>query len=487
MEAQPVAQHRVVANSVDRRDHHVGSQHPVALQVHRRHRLRPPPPLASVHHHLVVQQALVLSGGGQRHRRDAGQVLAQAQPQLAGQRRAEREHDGGDGPLAKVRLHDVDGQREVRVGVVVPVLGEDGGEGRRQRESQRAARTHTHTHTHTPRRHTYAATASTPHSICAIADMMRPTRVISMQCSCGSTHSSAACSTAPSPTRNGSRMSMACEYTVGATYCAGAPPAPAPIPTPPAAAPGAWLPGSSPPSGSTASVSPCRVRMSMTQWRKIMSVDSVCSLNHTMPHRDTVASVAYLWRARARRKTAGRHQRVVSTRPTTRKRRQRPRPHERTRRDTQPPRAALPRDTCTGSVLEALDLEHDADVGGDGKALARRQRQQPVVVEHAVQVLGPFRVHITVEHDPLPPRRLATHVVQHLAQHTREHAVRPLQRRAVQHAVPGTNNAATCPTPGHTPHQGRCRTTATTAEATRYAAACVGVRTAPPWTETWGR
>lgn len=59
-------------------------------------------------------------------------------------------------------------------------------------------------------------------------------------------------------------------------------------------------------------------------------------------------------------------------------------------------------------------LEHDADVVRDLQPFTAGQGKNFVVVEHAVEVLGPVRVDISVEDDPVPPRLFAAFVRQHL-------------------------------------------------------------------------
>jgi hypothetical protein len=77
-------------------------------------------------------------------------------------------------------------------------------------------------------------------------------------------------------------------------------------------------------------------------------------------------------------------------------------------------------------MVEIRHLEHDAHVARDGQPLTVGQREQLVHVQHAVQVLHPFRVHVAVEDNPLALIQLSTDIVNNLAQDVREQAVRPL-------------------------------------------------------------
>jgi hypothetical protein len=73
-----------------------------------------------------------------------------------------------------------------------------------------------------------------------------------------------------------------------------------------------------------------------------------------------------------------------------------------------------PKDGPRSGRLEGRYLHEDADVVGDLQPLATGQREQTVVVEHRVEVLGPLGVHVAVEHQPVHAVTLATHVRQHL-------------------------------------------------------------------------
>jgi len=106
-------------------------------------------------------------------------------------------------------------------------------------------------------------------------------------------------------------------------------------------------------------------------------------------------------------------------------------------------------------VPQGVDLDEHPDVGGEGQALAGGEREEAVLVQHGVEALGPVRVHVAVEDDPvqlLLPRaaracirlglglgrvvlRLRPRVGQDAAEQAGEDAVAPLERRAVQRAV----------------------------------------------------
>ena len=81
---------------------------------------------------------------------------------------------------------------------------------------------------------------------------------------------------------------------------------------------------------------------------------------------------------------------------------------------------------------EILDLEEQLDDGRDREALAVRERERLVVVEHGVEVLGPLRVDVAVEDDPVALAQLPEVVRAHRADDGREQAVGPLERRRVQ-------------------------------------------------------
>ena len=84
-----------------------------------------------------------------------------------------------------------------------------------------------------------------------------------------------------------------------------------------------------------------------------------------------------------------------------------------------------PRDGRGRRELEVVRLEDEVDVGAELDALARRHREQPVVVEHRVERLDPLGVDVAVADDPrLDLGRLA----HHLARRRRQHAVEPLAR-----------------------------------------------------------
>ena len=47
-----------------------------------------------------------------------------------------------------------------------------------------------------------------------------------------------------------------------------------------------------------------------------------------------------------------------------------------------------------------IGFEDEVDVGAELDALARRHRQQPVVVEHRVERLDPLGIDVAVAYDP---------------------------------------------------------------------------------------
>eukprot|EP00976_Prorocentrum_cordatum_P074839 1181671-Prorocentrum_minimum.AAC.3 len=63
---------------------------------------------------------------------------------------------------------------------------------------------------------------------------------------------------------------------------------------------------------------------------------------------------------------------------------------------------AAPRDGRGGGVLQVRHLEQELAVVRHADALRVGQGEQLVVVHHAVHVLHPHRVHVTVQHDPPP-------------------------------------------------------------------------------------
>ena len=56
-------------------------------------------------------------------------------------------------------------------------------------------------------------------------------------------------------------------------------------------------------------------------------------------------------------------------------------------------------------------LENDADIGRNGKSFSIGQGEQFVVVEDGVQILHPFGIHVSIEHDPLTLFQFASHIV----------------------------------------------------------------------------
>ena len=57
-----------------------------------------------------------------------------------------------------------------------------------------------------------------------------------------------------------------------------------------------------------------------------------------------------------------------------------------------------------------------ANIGRDPESLSIGEGEQFVVVQHAVEVLHPLGVHVSVEDDPLPFVQLSTHIVYDPAQ-----------------------------------------------------------------------
>ena len=56
-------------------------------------------------------------------------------------------------------------------------------------------------------------------------------------------------------------------------------------------------------------------------------------------------------------------------------------------------------------------LENDADIGRNGESLSIGQGEQFVVVQDGVQILYPFGIHVSIEHDPLTLFQFTSHIV----------------------------------------------------------------------------
>ncbi|KAI6769165.1 hypothetical protein HG531_010269 [Fusarium graminearum] len=82
-------------------------------------------------------------------------------------------------------------------------------------------------------------------------------------------------------------------------------------------------------------------------------------------------------------------------------------------------------DSSQSCILQGLDFEHDSNVGGKVETLTIGKREQLVVIEYTVQVFNPFRVHVTIEDDPMSFRVLTTEVVDDLSQNAGEQTICP--------------------------------------------------------------
>lgn len=63
---------------------------------------------------------------------------------------------------------------------------------------------------------------------------------------------------------------------------------------------------------------------------------------------------------------------------------------------------AHPGDGGRRGVVESVRLEDEVDVRPEGDPPARRQREQPVVVQHRVERFHPLGVYVAVAHYPRP-------------------------------------------------------------------------------------
>jgi hypothetical protein len=66
------------------------------------------------------------------------------------------------------------------------------------------------------------------------------------------------------------------------------------------------------------------------------------------------------------------------------------------------------------TYLQVLDLKDYADVVGEAEALSVREGQHLVVIQDAIQILYPLRIHVAVKHYPVPLGFLVPHVVHNL-------------------------------------------------------------------------
>lgn len=56
-------------------------------------------------------------------------------------------------------------------------------------------------------------------------------------------------------------------------------------------------------------------------------------------------------------------------------------------------------------------LKHNSDIRRQWQTFTVRQRQQLIVVQHWIQIFYPFRIHVTIEYNPLPFIDLAAYVI----------------------------------------------------------------------------
>src|SRR6202000_1777042 len=86
-------------------------------------------------------------------------------------------------------------------------------------------------------------------------------------------------------------------------------------------------------------------------------------------------------------------------------------------------------------IFQALNFEHNTNVGRQIESLAVWQSKQLVVVEHTVQVFHPLWIDVAIKNNPVALAVFSTEIVNDLPQDTGEQSVRPFSSCAVKATV----------------------------------------------------
>ena len=86
-------------------------------------------------------------------------------------------------------------------------------------------------------------------------------------------------------------------------------------------------------------------------------------------------------------------------------------------------------------MLDIIDLEKQTHIVRKSEALACRQRKLAVIVKDTVECFDPFRVQVTIKHDPVALLALATLILDNPPQNVGKEAVCPLARCGIERAI----------------------------------------------------